>query len=166
MIKKIIILQILISACFTLYAQNNFTHIKEVLTWETVYNNNVSISDLNLYLKTQGFNCTISGTLIEFDKGYGIENLKPYGYTFGGFPTYMNDGFYKGYIEFKEGRYRVTIPSIKIINTLDTSLNFELETWIYRKDKMRMPEASLKVLTTFDAYFTELFTYKELKNDW
>lgn len=147
-------------------SNTNFIYENHNLKWQKIFNTSITPTKINLHLKNNGFHSFIEGDLIEFNNEYILNDLKDYGYSWGSFPTYTNDGAFSGFIELKDSKYRVTVNSNKIKDVLNPDIYNELETWIFRNSVMRSKKVSLKVLEMYNAYFSNIFTLNNTQTDW
>lgn len=161
--KFILILFISLQA----FAQNEFKLENNTLLWQHVINDSISIENIDLQLKNQGFKTYIENNLLNFEKTYTLPDLKNHGYNWGSFPTYLNNGVYFGFIQLKNNKYRITINSILLDDTLNQAIATELKEWIYKTNgTMRMQKSSIKVLNVFNSYFKAIFSPKPETSDW
>lgn len=146
------------------FAQHNFNTDNSTLVWQKVINDTTSITAKSATLKQLGFSTEVQNNTIIISKPYSLEELEPHGYKWSGFPTYMFPGEFSGIVEFKDSKFRVTITSIQLNNiTFNTKL--QLSEYVLKKGEINQKKHHLKVLNTFNSYFTALFT-KSPDNDW
>jgi len=157
------------------HSQNGFKLVDNNLTWQKVFNDSIEAQELIKDLKTaKGFIfADPKENTYTFSKSFEPLGLKKHGYIKSKYPWYVaSDGEAKGYIEFKEKRYRVTVTSIKIYAPfmvgLEVSDELKLENITYyvaKKDKIKTNKATTKVLALYDTFFNDLFTKDPVKTD-
>lgn len=145
-------------------AQHNFIVENNNLKWQVVVTNTATINVKNIHLKQQGFTTNTSDGVIEFEKQFTLDDLKPFGYSWSSYPTYVQPGNYNGIIEFKDGKYRITITNINVFyqptNTYDNLSDF-----VVKKSSINAKKHHLKALQTFNDYFKDILTNTKV-SDW
>ena len=155
---------IIVTITLQISAQHNFIVKNNNLKWQLVVNDTTTISSKNIYLKHQGFTTTTADGVIEFEKQFTLDDLKPFGYSWSSYPTYMQPGYYNGIIEFKDGKYRITITNINVFYQ-PTNTHDNLGDFVVKKSSINAKKHHLKALQTFNDYFTELLTTTKV-SDW
>jgi len=141
-------------------AQTNFTVANNTVVWQKVYQDTTSFNQYYAFLKHNHFTVTADGEFIDFSKDFTTQEFKPYGYRAMEFPTLFYDGYIKGNVEFKDGKYRVTINQIIFKDALTLETYNPIEDWFIKNGTLKTSNMHTKVLTTMDAYFLNQFTYQ------
>ena len=182
MLKNIFIIVFIISLKFFGQEKHNFKIENNQLEWQKVFESELIMTDIEKILKSKGVfknimseEEQISGEIENISADYQGAGKRSWTTSF-----YVQNSSISGafYIEFKDGRYRVTLNDInlKTINDLSGNgvsvmsanavqplSNFALKKGNFRKGFLR---ADAK---TFEITFTNLFDFDkyELKsNDW
>jgi len=126
---------LIILICFKSYSQdlafNNFKLENGMLIWQKVYKTKLSNDELIKSFK-------ISGIIKNFDAfdNFIIGNIKHMSIDYKGFGkshlstvTYISDNYFNSFIliEFKEGRYKVTLKDMKLITRYSNKQNNEFD---------------------------------------
>lgn len=171
--KKLIIIFLLPLVSFS----QHFKVENNIVLWQKVYTDSTNLQSIKNYLITHSDSfkeVKENNDKLLFLKEFESLQLKPYGYKAMSFPTYMgNNGSFSGYIEFKDGKYRVTINNLMVktirIVALEVTDQYDednISTYILDENgNINYSKSNTKALKVFDTYFTQLFTIKE-KEDW
>lgn len=166
--------------CIQAYAQHSFSITPErKVIWQKVYEAPINISEYHQWMFNSGqyhdiamtdntITCWLNESPIDYQKhGYDMMN---------DISMLVRDNNIKGFvtIQFKEGRYRVTIEQIQFIHRFDSRL--------YRKGEITYIEGPAinrkgvfgkmvegNTLVVLDAVFSDIFEYKQsahLNNEW
>lgn len=160
-------------------AQDSFNNFKVTesndLIWQKVYDIDVTTRDMYSYIKSIG---SIKG--IEMSEGviYGeISELsllyKEAGLKWSNTAMYVSrlNTFASFNIDFREGRYRVTVTGVKsaMPNTLEVTRNSisytDLKDLAFSKGKVKKSFID-KESKAFDYTFNKLFEYKKTDDNW
>jgi hypothetical protein len=153
---------------------NNFFIENGDLNWQKVYSTNLSLSELSTQLKTSGIfekmevdSLFISGELRQFDVDY-----KGAGYSMFTVPSYVGNTRVSGFalIELKDGRYRVTLSKILLIDAVNAGGVFKIGQERYLNDFALVngkPRDYFKKAPSviYDYTFNKLLELKEKKKD-
>ncbi len=175
------ILLILIIICFKSYSQElefeNFKLENGNLIWQKVYETELSNDDLLKSFKTSGIiknlddlENSITGTIENLDLDY-----KGFGNTEMNTAMYISRSYFKSFvlIELKDGKYRITLKEMKLVQKYSDGLNEEGEisklkdyaiknnNSDFRKTFVKSPSGILNY--TFDKIFE---IKKKKKSDW
>lgn len=92
--------------------------------WQCVYESSLNNQDAEHRLKVEGFRILDStdGLIVFYCDGLHIDS-EEFGYSRGETPAYVNgeDLAFRGFIQFKDGRYRVTLDRILCIDNITTT---------------------------------------------
>lgn len=175
--RLIILLSILISA--NAYAQHNFQITENAkVIWQKVYESSANIDQLQEMLFNSGkFNdiavlndkitCWLNETPIDYAQA---------GYNSSQISMLVRDNNIKCFatIQFKEGRYRVTLEQVQFIHRFDSSLFKQGEVSYLENSAINRKGAFNKMvegntLVVLDAVFTPMFEYSQpshLNDEW
>ncbi len=180
--KKVFIVMSLICAfVITLKAQepvNNFLPENNGIIWRKVFETKMDFDQLVDKIKESGILENV-----EVGKNNILGQLKPIDADFKGAgygemstPMYVARSFFSGFaiIEFKNGKYRVTLKKIMLTQKYNDGLSKEgqkttIETYGIKKGKNEMKRAFSKSPSIIlDYTFTNAFTFKSLdkKDNW
>ncbi len=178
--KNLIILFLSLFAINTSFAQDtkNFKIVNGRLIWQKVYECKDSINQIVANLKKGGIvkeneitNNVITGIIKELDADY-----KGAGFSRGFTPIYLisNRITCSIMIDFKEGKYRVTIKNMKLTNFLESPISKvgesePIETYALKKKNTVFKDIFLKDAVTILNYtFNKIFeqTSKEEDDNW
>ncbi len=143
------------------------------IVWQKVFRTEASINDVHQALQLKGDvnRLKIEEDVLFFELTFdNKQDLHQYGYRRGSYPSYLGlGGKYSGYVQVKDGRYRVTVNNVQFIDDINGLLLDDLTANATRKGKVREGNRTRKVLNVFDAYFSDKFdvTVQQLSNsDW
>ena len=140
---------------------HNFKIESNNLIWQKVYDNENSIHDLYESLRQQGNyeKIYIVRDEVIFTINFESKNeLEAHGYRSGGYPSYIKPGGkFTGYLQKKEGKYRVTITNIDFNWNGDLVENIDDAT--LKKGELRDNNKTKKVIQLFDRYFNTKFDF-------
>lgn len=177
--KTFILMSIIFAFIFTLKAQetiNNFSPENNKIIWEKVFETEMDFNQLTDKIKE-------SGTLekIEIGENRVLGQTKPIDADFKGAgygemstPIYVARNFFDGFavIEFKDGKYRVTLKKIMLTQQYEDALSTKgekstIESFGIKKGKNEMKGAFMKSPSIIlDYTFTNTFNFKSVdKND-
>lgn len=156
------------------FKPEHFTSENNQLKWVQIFQSKKSVNEISKIIQTQGdFETFVSAeNRVKFKLNYSTSNFKPYGYNVWKFPTYLNgDSNCNGIIEFKDGRYRVTIQKINVsvFNPVTNDMqSADISDYVIKKDKIKSKKHVTKVLSVFEQYFNAVFSIKKTnqKDDW
>lgn len=143
------------------------------LIWQKIYETELSFDDVVSNIRQSG---AIPNAEVTDDKIIGQTRLidadiKGAGYKPFSVAIYINRNFYECFatIEYKEGRYRVTLKNITMIQKYDDPMGVEgqrerIELYTIGGDGMKRSFVK-KPAEILDYTFTKLFTIKEQPND-
>jgi len=164
---------IFIAVIFTAFAYGQKEHFKvqdNELIWQKVYTSELDVQRLHNALRlTPNYNkLNIGNNIIAFEFEYeGKKDLTPFGFKKGKFPSFIwPGGTYAGYIECKEGKYRVTINSIRLIDDYNGELMMHLSEYLVKKGELRTKNRFLKITDLFNRYFEDKFDVKQVVSTW
>ncbi|HCE54390.1 MAG TPA: hypothetical protein DER05_05025 [Lutibacter sp.] len=148
----------------------------EELIWQKVYESNMTLEELQQYFTNESFTANIK--LID-DKFSGQSNGKKLGASkTSQWKTMGANLFFDAYIivDFKEGRYRVTLTDMKFSAVQKynlwmggtQNLGTTFEDFFVRKGRIWQKKVVENSLTLYDKEFDDVFTLKEniIKEDW
>jgi hypothetical protein len=174
-IKLLVLSTIFILSVLSIFSQEikNFKIIEGDLVWQKVYDIDIPQEKLTNFLtlggyfeKIESIEGVISGNIRTFE----VE-VNGTGYSKGSLPMYVtyNDIFCFASIEFKPGRYRVTVSHINLIKKWDDPLGKkgeidDLETFAVSKTGEFTANFVKKPSIVYDFNFNKIFEYKETKN--
>jgi hypothetical protein len=140
-------------------------HIEVVnnkLQWQKVYNTDLSQEEVLKALYLKGVKSQNSAQLMV---NFTTTDLEPYGFKSSKFATYIQlGGNYTATLEFKQGKYRVTVNNIMVRNLLNEEIHLDISEFMVRRGQLRTGKSHQKVKQLLEAYFTEFF--KVTTNDW
>jgi len=160
---------LIILICFKSYSQdlafNNFKLENGTLIWQKVYKTKLSNDELIKSFK-------ISGIIKNFDAfdNFIIGNIKlmsidykSFGKSYLSTVTYISDNYFNSFIliEFKEGRYKVTLKDMKLITKYSNKQNNEFDISDFKMIFKKSPSEIFNF--TFDKVFT---IKKKKKSNW
>lgn len=157
---------------------NNFTIVRTELIWQKVYHTQLTYDQVYYKLIESGLlermqreeNNLLTGDTKPIDPNY----LNA-GYTLFNVPTYLMNSFVTAYVvvEYKEGRYRVTIKRIMLTSKTTTSTDLTetkeyLDVFALKSKGTEMaPSFSKNGSSILDAAFTKLFDLNPTEGgDW
>ena len=168
---------LLFAGCMTILAffvsSNNFKVENNNIVWQKVFRHDVSINDIHetLMLKGDVKKLKVADGILFFELTFdNKQDLYRHGYRRGSYPSYLGlGGEYSGFVQVKDGRYRVTVNNVRFIDDINGLLIDDLTASATRKGKIREGNRTQKVLNVFNEYFTDKFevSMQELSNnDW
>lgn len=163
--KKLLLLLLLLPLLG--FGQHRFTIVKENLVWEKVFPGTVTPEEMMKQIKLTGkcqyvdFNYDV----LDFCVVYTPQDLKRYGYTPPNPSFLCVGGQCTGIIEFKEGRYKVTVFKIECYYPLDSIMTY-LNKYLVKDGKLNEPEKYEPILGYFDQYFSYIFDIMPQGKDW
>lgn len=173
--KKILIIPFLFTFAISICAQEagNFSIDNGGLIWQKVIETDLGFDELTNKIKEAGF---LENIEIADDKLIGRSRLVDIDYTGAGFrrmqvPIYIASNFvdFFALMEFREGRYRVTVRNITLIGKSDSGLIKEgertsIETYAVGGDEIKNA-FSKRPSEAMDYTFTKLFTIAHNSGD-
>ncbi len=165
------------AGCMTILAffvgSNNFKVENNNIVWQKVFKKDVNINHIHeaLMLKGDVKNLRVSDGILFFELTFdNKQDLYQYGYRKGSYPSYLGlGGEFSGFVQVKDGRYRVTVNDVKFIDDINGLLIDDLTATATRKGKIKEGNRTQKVLNVFNDYFTDKFqvSVQQLSNaDW
>ena len=140
---------------------HNFKIESNNLIWQKVYNSEGSIHQLYASLRQQGNyeKIYIVRDEVIFTINYESKNeLEAHGYRSGSFPNYIKPGGkFTGYLQKKDGKYRVTITNVDFNWNGDLVEN--IDDAALKKGELRDNNRTKKVIQLFDRYFNSKFDF-------
>lgn len=165
--------------CIQAYAQHSFSITPErKVIWQKVYEAPINISKYHQWMFNSGqyHDIAMTDNTITCWLNESPINYQKHGYdAMSDISMQIRDNNIKGFItiQFKDGRYRVTIEQMQFIHKFDSSLYRKgevshMELLINAKGTFRkMAEAN--TLVVLDVIFTDMFEYKQpthLNDEW
>ena len=155
---------------------NNF-EIENGIVWRKVFETNLAFDQLVEKIKDSGLfeNLDISEGKVTGELRKLSADYKGAGYSEMGTPMYVARSFLKGFliIEFKEGKYRVTIKNIILVHKYSDALSKQgeetnLDNFALKSSKQEFKPAFAKSPSLIlDHTFTDAFSFMiEKKKDW
>ena len=156
---------------------NHFSITERGIVWQKVFQTGLTFEELTEQIKTSGvLRAVESGS----NKIYGdlkptFANYKGAGFRFMEAPNLVLCNYYEGFaiIEFKPGKYRVTIQDIQLINRISDSTGTvnrsSLESEAIRNLEYKMTDAfRTRASFILDHTFTDRFDFSDRSNseDW
>ena len=159
--KNLLILAAVVLTMFVDGITHNFKIESNNLIWQKVYQSENSIHDLYEALRQQGNyeKIYIVRDEVIFTINFESKNeLEAFGYRSGSYPNYIKPGGkFTGYLQKKEGKYRVTITNIDFNWNGDMVEN--IDDAALRKGEIRENARAKKVIQLFDRYFNAKFDF-------
>jgi len=147
---------------------HNFKIESNNLIWQKIYNSDSSIYELYESLRQQGNyeKIYIVRNEVIFTINFESKNeLEAYGYKSWGYPGYLKPGGkFTGYLQKKEGKYRVTITNIDFNYNGDLVEN--IDDAALKRGEMKENTRAKKVIQLFDRYFNKKFDFSHISQDW
>lgn len=176
--KQFVITILLLTFSIVLYSQkesNSFLIENDKLLWQKIFITEMSFDQLTLAVIESG---VLSSINIEENKIVGESKLfeaeyKGAGFSEFGTPMYIARSFFEGYcvIDFKDGRYRVTIRNIMLtqkysdgLSTLGEKRTIESFAVNIGKDTLK-PSFNKKPAIILDYTFNKAFTFSMAEDD-
>ncbi|QEE50073.1 hypothetical protein FUA48_10930 [Flavobacterium alkalisoli] len=149
------------------FGQHNFSIIKNNLVWEKVFPGTVMPEEMMKQIKLTG-KCQFADfnyNVVDFCINYTSDDLKNFGYRVS--PYFLSEGGQcTGMVEFKEGRYKVTIFKLDYYDPDDIMLVLPVNGEILKDGQVRDRDAYERALSYFDQYFTYLFEKIVARDGW
>lgn len=178
--KRILLLIALfiLSIAFNIKAQiivNNFESVSNQTIWQKVYTTELSFKELADNIKHSGFfsnlniiESSIAGNFKTIDADF-----KRTGFSEMNTPVYISRSFFEGFIviDFKDGKYRVTLKNILLTQKYDDAVTEQgerstLETWSQKNGKNEFKDAFTKIPSKIlDYTFSKKFDFNGKKDD-
>lgn len=175
------ILLILAIFCFKSYSQelefDSFKLEDGNFIWQKVYETELSNDDLVKYFKTSGIiknldnlKNSITGTIVNLDLDY-----KGFGNTEMNTAMYISRSYFNSFIliELKDGRYRITLKEMKLVQKYSDGLNEEGEISELKDYAIKNNNSDFKKMFTkspsgiINYTFAKVFEIKKKKkSDW
>lgn len=149
---------------------NNFFIDKRGILWQRVFETSLTFKEITQQLKNTGVlrNIEVSDHTLLGDIKPMFANSQGAGFTGIETPSYMSEYLLEGFLllEYKEGRYRVTVKNLRVIKkSYDSIKNAEqntLEYFALKNLKNEMSDAFKRAPSAIlDYTFTTLFEVKE-----
>lgn len=181
--KRILLLTtfLVLTVIFTIKAQetvNNFLPVDNETIWQKVYETTLNFKQITNNIKS-------SGLFENFEIGENkvTGNIKPIDADFKGAgygemvtPMFIARSFFAGFviIDFKDGKYRVTLKKIVLTHKYNDTLTEQgekssIESWSLKKGKNEFKDTFAKTPSKIlDYTFSKRFDFSEKKNneDW
>lgn len=177
--KKLFIFIGLILASLTFAQIENFSVANRQITWQKIFSTELKFEELGSTLENNGlfYDIIKDDNSIRFKfKDHKID-YKGFGKTLMSTPNYIAGGQYagNGIVDYKDGKYRVTINNINYIYTsLDLSFGMSQSKFLLEDGTLKKGTDDFnKRFTTdapiFDYSFSNLFKFEKYKtknDDW
>ena len=155
---------------------NNF-EIEGGTIWRKVFETNITFEQLTEKIKDSGLfkNMEISESKVTGDIKQLVADYKGSGFSRGLTPIYVLGSYFKGFsiIEFKEGKYRVTLKNIVLVQMRSDPLGEKgeetnLDTYALKSSKDEFKAAFMKAPSLIlNHTFENKFSFKNNeKEDW
>ena len=169
LMKNLLILSSLVISMIITGVTHNFKIESNNLIWQKVYDSNNSIYELYESLRQQGNyeKIYIVRNEVIFTINFESKNeLDAHGYKSSSYPSYLKPGGkFTGYLQKKEGKYRVTITNVDFNWNGDQVEN--IDDAALKKGELKHNTKAKKVIQLFDRYFNEKFDFSEsLSTNW
>lgn len=165
--KKLLLLLLLLPLLG--FGQHRFTIVKENLVWEKVFPGTVTPEEMMKQIKLTGkcqyvdFNYNV----LDFCISYTPDDLKRFGYRSGADPSFLSEGgICTGMIEFKEGRYKVTIFKLECYDPTDGIIIYPINNYVLKDGELRDSDRYYRSLSYYDQYFNFIFSIIPQGKDW
>jgi len=159
--KNLLILSSMVISMFIAGIPHNFKIESNNLIWQKVYDSDNSIFELYESLRQQGNyeKIYIVRNEVIFTINFESKNeLEAHGYKIGSYPRYLKPGGkFTGYLQKKEGKYRVTITNIDFNWNGDLVEN--IDDAALKRGELNDASKAKKVIQLFDRYFNEKFDF-------
>ncbi len=168
--KNLLILSSMVISMFIAGIPHNFKIESNNLVWQKIYDSENSIYELYESLREQGNyeKIYILRDEVIFTINFeSINELEAHGYNYGSYPKYLKPGGkITGYLQKKEGKYRVTVTNIDFNWNGDFVENIDDAALV--KGELNDHIKAKKVIQLFDRYFDEKFDFTDSleKNNW
>lgn len=159
--KYLLILTAFVFSSFTTFApSHNFKIESNNLIWQKVYDSEQSVHELYESLRAHGNYEKIyivrEEVIFTFNFDSGNE-LGAHGYKRSSYPNYLKPGGkYTGYLQKKNGRYRVTITGVTFNWNGDLVEN--IDDAALKRGELKDNNRATKVIQLFDRYFNNKFS--------
>lgn len=161
--KNLLVLASLVISMFISGLPHNFKIESNNLIWQKVYDSDNSIYELYESLRQQGNyeKIYIVRDEVIFTINFESKNeLEAHGYKKWNYPSYLKPGGkFTGYLQKKEGKYRVTITNVDFNWNGDFVEN--IDDAALKKGAMKDNTRAKKVIQLFDRYFNEKFDFSK-----
>jgi hypothetical protein len=159
--KSLLILSAFVFSSFTLLSpSHNFKIESNNLIWQKVYDSEQSVFQLYESLRAHGNyeKIYIVREEVIFTFNFDSANeLGAHGYKKSNYPSYLKPGGkYTGYLQKKNGRYRVTITGVNFNWNGDLVSN--IDEAALKRGELRDNNRTKKVIQLFDRYFNNKFS--------
>ena len=135
------------------------------LIWQKVYESDNSIYELYESLRQQGNyeKIYIIRDEVIFTINFESKNeLEAHGYKAWSYPGYLKPGGkFTGYLQKREGKYRVTITNVDF--NFNGDLVENIDDAALKRGEMKDNTRAKKVIQLFDRYFNEKFNFSNIK---
>ena len=142
------------------FSQHNFSIIKNNLVWEKVFPGSVMPEEMMKQIKLTG-KCQFTEfnyDVVDFCITYTPDDLRRYGYRLIPDPSFLaKGGLCTGMVEFKEGRYKVTIFKLECYDPDEGMIIMPVNDFALKDGQLRDRESFERALSYYDQYFTFLF---------
>ncbi|MBT8394967.1 MAG: hypothetical protein HKO81_10485 [Flavobacteriaceae bacterium] len=159
--KNLLVLTSLVISMVISGLPHNFKIESNNLIWQKVYDSDNSIYELYESLRQQGNyeKIYIVRDEVIFTINFESKNeLEAHGYKTWSYPSFLKPGGkFTGYLQKKEGKYRVTITNIDFNWNGDFVEN--IDDAALKKGEMRENTRTKKVIQLFDRYFNDKFDF-------
>ena len=163
--KNLLVLTSLVISMLFSGLLHNFKIESNNLIWQKVYDSENTIFELYESLRQQGNyeKIYIVRDEVIFTINFESKNeLEAHGYKKWTFPSYLKPGGkFTGYLQKKEGKYRVTITNVDFNWNGDFVEN--IDDAALKKGEMRENTRTKKVIQLFDRYFNEKFNFSNIE---
>lgn len=161
--KNLLILSALVISTFFSGIEHNFKVESNNLIWQKVYDSHNSVYELYQALREKGNyeKIYIVRDEVIFTIDFESQNeLEAHGYRRGSYPSYLKPGGkFSGYIQKKDGKYRVTITSIDFNWNGDMVEN--IDDAALKHGELKDNNKTKKVIQLFDRFFNTKFDLSE-----
>ncbi len=167
--KNLLILSSVVISMFIAGNPHNFKIESNNLIWQKVYDSDNSVFELYESIRQQGNyeKIYIVRDEVIFTINFESKNeLEAHGYENGSYPRYLKPGGkFTGYLQKKEGKYRVTITNIDFNWNGDYVEN--IDDAALTKGELNENIKAKKVIQLFDRYFNNKFDFcKACQENW
>jgi hypothetical protein len=163
--KNLLVITSMVISLFISGLPHNFKIESNNLIWQKVYDSENTIFELYESLRQQGNyeKIYIVRDEVIFTINFESKNeLEAHGYRKWTFPGYLKPGGkFTGYLQKKEGKYRVTITNVDFNWNGDLVEN--IDDAALKKGEMRENTRTKKVIQLFDRYFNEKFNFSNIE---
>jgi len=136
--------------------------VNNTLQWQKVYTTDLEEDQVLNALYVKGAKSQNSAQLMV---NFATTDLEPYGFKSAQYATYIQlGGNYTATVQFKKGKYRVTVNNIMVRNLLNEEIQLNISEFMVRRGQLKTGKAHQKVKQLLESYFTDFF--KVTTNDW